>query len=137
MKTNNSRKQGVALIAIMGMTAMVLVLITVFIMVSVVDARMNLGKLQSEKAYQAMEALGDEALLNYIRSRLVSNPYPEWTGDCLQIPDFECKMDLNLDESGGVVEIWGRVKNKVRKMEIEVEVLEDESVNVISRREVL
>jgi len=133
MKQKN--KKGAALVSILAVTAIVLIVLMAGTVVAIINSRMNLAQLQSQRAYQATGSLVDEVILRFIRERVFLNPYPDWTSRCLQITDFDCKMELNLQEDGGLVDVWGRVANKIRHFQIELDVLEDESVSVSARRE--
>ena len=129
-------KQGAALISILGITAITLLIITSTTLVAVLNSKMGLDWRQSTQAYQKTEALLDEVILRFLRQRSFVNPYADWTADCLQIPDWECKMELDLAADGGLVDVWGKVGNKIRHLQAELDVLEDESVTVNAKREI-
>jgi hypothetical protein len=128
--------KGVALISVLAITAIALVVISTTTFISIVNSRMGLDRLHSQKAYQGADALIEESILRFTRWRGFSNPYSDWTSDCLQIKDFECKMEINLGQDGGTVDAWGKVANKIRHLQLELEVLEDESVSISARREI-
>ena len=129
-------EEGVALISVLAITAVALVVISVSVIVAVINAKTGLSRFQSQKSYQLTEGLIEEAVLRFIRWRDFTNPYPDWTENCLQIEDFECKMELDLSLDGGVIDVWGKTADKIRHLQIEVDVLEDESVSVSAKREI-
>lgn len=129
-------EEGIALISVLAVTAVALIIISVSIIVAIVNAKAGLGRLQSQKSYQATEAQIEEAVLRFIRWRDFSNPYPDWRENCLQIEDFECKMELDLNPDGGVIDVWGKTAGKIKHLQVEIDVLEDESVSVSARREI-
>ncbi len=129
-------KRGAALVSVLAMTAIVLLIITSTVMVSIINARISFDQTQTQKVYQSAKGLVEEVILRFIRERSFTNPYPEWTADCLQIQDFECKMDLNLTAEGGIVDVWGKSGNKIRHFQFELDVLEDESVSLSGVREI-
>ncbi len=45
-------------------------------------------------------------------------------------------MELNLGEAGGMVDVWGKTGGKVRHLQVELVVNEDESVTVSAKREI-
>jgi len=128
--------QGVALISVLGITAVALIVISASILVAVINARVGLGRIQSQRVYQRTEGLLEEVILRFIRWRNFTNPYPDWTEDCLQIQDFECKMELNLDTTGGIIDVWGKTAGKIRHLQVDLIVGEDESVTVSAKREI-
>lgn len=134
--TKIKNKKGAALVSILGITAITLLIITSTILVSVLNSRIGLDWRQSTQALQKTQALRDEAILRFLRQRSFPNPYPNWTADCLQISDWECKMELDLAADGGLIDIWGKVGNKIRHLQVELDVLEDESVTVSASREI-
>lgn len=134
MKKNSNK--GVALISVLAVTAVVLVVISTTTFVSVINSRMGLDRFQSQKTFQETEALIEEAILKFIRWRSFTNPYPDWTSDCLQIKDFECKMEFNLAEEGGTVDAWGKSADKIRHLQVELDVNEDQSVSISAKKEV-
>ena len=129
-------KGGVALISVLSITIVALIVVSASILIAIVNAKMGLSRIQSQKAYQGAEAFLEEAILRFIRCRDFTNPYFDWTENCLQIEDFECKMELDLSLDGGVIDVWGRTADKVRHLQVELDVLEDESVSVISRKDI-
>ena len=134
MKKNSNK--GVALISVLAVTAVVLVIISTTTFVSVINSRIGLDRFQSQKTFQGTEALIEEVILKFVRWRNFTNPYPDWTSDCLQIKDFECKMELSLDEQGGIVDAWGKVKDKIRHLQVKLDVNEDQEVSISTQKEV-
>lgn len=135
MKRKKSN-QGVALISILAITAIALIVISAAVIVSIVNIQMALNQLQTRKAHQTAEGLTEEVILKFIRFRNFTNPYSEWTENCLQIENIQCKMDYSLDQSGGTINSWGKSGNKLRQLQTELIVSQDESVSVSARREI-
>jgi len=130
-----NRKQGAALVSILALTSLALVIISSTTVISVINAKINQDQFYSEETYQAVNCLVDEAVLRYIRERDFENPYPDWTGDCLQIVGFDCKMELNLDENGGVVDAWGKIKGKQRHIRADL-TFDDEWKIFVNKEEI-
>jgi len=129
------QKKGVALISVLAVSAIVLIVISSSTVISIVDSKMSFSDKQSQKAYQGAKAVSEEAVLRFIRQRVFTNPYPVWSDDCLQIEDFSCKMDLNLQEDGGYIDVWGKTGSKIRHLQVELSVV-DNQVQVIDFKEV-
>ena len=130
------KNQGIALISVLAATAVGLILISAAIVVAILNARSVFGGQESQKAYQGAEALIEETVIRYLRTREITNPYPDWVENCLQIQGFDCKMELNLEPDGGTVDSWGRVRNKIRHLQAELVVNDDGSLSVSSRKEI-
>jgi len=130
------KRNGSALLSVLAVTAIALVLVSSLTLVTVINARTSLGFHQSERSYQAVESLLEEMILRFIRFRAVSNPYPDWTENCLQIEDFDCKMEMNLTESGGTIDAWGKMAGKIRHFQVELSVTDQDEVAVETKKEV-
>lgn len=130
-----SSKSGSALISVLAISAIVLLIISVLTVTAIINRRMNLIQLQAQQTFEACEGLAEEAILRFIRQRNYPNPYPDWTQNCLQINGFDCKMELDLNEDGGTIDIWGKTVDKVRHLQLELEVDEDQRVILSAKRE--
>jgi hypothetical protein len=115
-------KNGVALISILAITAIALILISVLVVISIVN--------------KVAESLIDEAVLRYVRFRSFTNPYPDWTENCLQISNVQCKMNYEFDQSGGTIDAWGKSNNFVRHLQVQITVAADESASISARKEI-
>jgi len=124
-----SNKKGAALVSILALTSLALAVISSTTIISVVNAKINQSQFWSQKAYQGANCLLDEVIVKFERERSLDNAYPVWTDNCLQINGFDCKMDMNLTEDGGVVDVWGKYKNKQRHMKAIISVDEQQRVS--------
>lgn len=129
-------KKGMALISVLAISAVALLVISAGVMVSVINGQISISQISSQKAYQAAEALKEEAVLRFIRSRDCLPGYDNWAENCLQIQDTQCKMVCSLTEAGGTVDVWGRNNDAMRHLQIEISVLGDESVSVTAQKEI-
>jgi len=136
VRQSHHSEAGVALISVLAITAIVLIIISVVTLVSIINAKLGLDKVQSQKSYQGAEGLIDEAILRFVRYRSFTNPYPEWTENCLQIEGFECKMELDLDQNGGTIDAWGKMADKIRHLQVKLVVAEDGSASISGRKEI-
>lgn len=131
-----SKRSGIALISVLAIMAMALVLITALTVISAINGRMINDRLDSQKAYEAADMLMDDVILKFIRYRTINNSYVDWTANCLQISGVSCKMELDLNASGGSVRTWGKSKNSIRKLEATLIVSSEDSVSISNRKEI-
>jgi hypothetical protein len=136
VKLMQNLKQGVALISVLAITAISLIVLSTMILVSAVNGKMVTNQQHNQKAYVVAQTLIDETMLRFIRFRTVTNPYPDWTSNCLQISDIQCKMDISLGPSGGVINSWGKSGDIIRHLQVEVSVSTNDSVSITARREI-
>lgn len=132
----NQKTKGMALISILATTAIALLLVTVATLVAIINAKVGLDQRQYQTNYQAVESVAEEMVLRFIRERNLVNVYPDWTQNCLQITNFECKMELNLEASGGTIDIWGKTADKIRHLQLTLVVTADNSVQISSRKDI-
>ncbi|MFC1711712.1 hypothetical protein ACFLZ1_03955 [Patescibacteria group bacterium] len=130
------KKQGFALVSVIAITAIALIVVTVVLVLAVVNSRMIINLYQSEKSYLNSENIAYDNVLKYLRYRDFNNQFSSWTDDCLQYFGTQCKMELSLDENGGDIDVWGRVKGKIRHLHFELDTFVDESVSVSARKEI-
>lgn len=128
--------QGVALISVLGISAISLIIISVVVIVSIINAKMSFSRLQTDKAYQSADGLVDEAVLRFVRIHACPDLYPEWTEPCLQIPEVQCKMSCSLDGNQGTIDSWAKTGKTMRHLKVEVYINEDESVSVSAQKEI-
>ena len=135
-RTNNKTKRGVALISVLAITAVILVVMTVGVVVAMINSQVNFHQAQNQKTLMATDSVLQEAVLRYLRDRNFSNPYPDWTQNCLQVQNFTCKMELNLTVNGGTINAWGKVNDKLRHLQVQLTVNADQEVSVSGQREI-
>jgi hypothetical protein len=123
-----NKNKGAALVSILALTSLALLIIASTTIISVINAKINLNQFSSKKTYQNVNALADEMILLFIRERSITNPYPSWTEDCLQIDGFDCRMELNLTGSGGSFDVWGKIKGKQRHVKVDISVDDQQRV---------
>lgn len=128
--------QGAALVSILAIMAVALIVVSASTLVAISTSRASFDQVRSQRLWQATESLVDEAVLRFLRSRNFANPYLSWTDNCLQIANFSCKMELNLTESGGEIDVWGKMETKLRHLRFTVAVDPDESISVTNKREI-
>ncbi len=136
MKNKKNSRKGVALISVLSLTAIALVIITVVVVVTIINSQIGFDQYQAQKTYEATEAVLQDGILRFLRDRVFINPYSQWTQNCLQIQNFVCKMELNLTESGGTIEAWGKINNKLKHLQTELIVTENENVSISSKKEI-
>lgn len=117
-----NNKKGTALVSILALTSLVLAVIASTTVVSVINAKISLGKMEAQKAYNGCSLLADEVILEFARERSYQNLYSSWTNDCLQINGFDCKMESNITQDGGIVDIFGKFKGKQKHLRVNITV---------------
>ena len=133
----NFFNQGTALIAVVSTVAIALIVIATSLVVSVINARMSLDQQRAQRAQQVAESLLNDVILKFVRMREETvNQYPDWTENCLQTANVQCKMELNLNASGGTIDAWAKSSDVLKHWQATLEVLGDDSVTVSARREV-
>lgn len=125
-----------ALISVLTLTAVALIVITAAVVVTIINNRIGFDQYQSQKVYQLTDSVLQDAILRFLRYRDFVNPYPDWTQDCLQIQNFTCKMELSLTENGGTIEAWGKINNKLRHLQTQLTVTEDQNVTISGKKEI-
>lgn len=130
-------KQGVALISVLAITAMALIIMTAAIVVAVINAKIGFNQFEAQKTLSATNSVLQDGILRYLRDRNFTNPYPDWTQNCLQIQNFTCKMELVLiDENRGTIQAWGKINDKLRHLQAELTITEDKSVSISGEKEI-
>lgn len=129
-------KKGVALISVLGITAISLIIISVAVIVSIINAKMSFSRLQTDKAYQAADGLIDETVLRFVRTHTCPDLYSGWTEPCLQIHEVQCKMNCSLNGNQGTINSWAKIGSTMRHLQVEIYINEDESITVSAQKEV-
>jgi hypothetical protein len=107
-------KRGSILLSFLVLCAIVLSTAAAFSTQSIILSRSSAQEYYYNQAEKITDSLISDIMQKYMRfGPDFDNLYPDWTDNCLQEDNWLCKMDLSLDENGGVVDVWGQYENSI------------------------
>lgn len=133
---NNKNKKGTALLTLLAVLSMVLVFISISTLSAVLHNRSNYDLRQKQKLYERIASLQEETSLRLLREGAIGNSYLQWTDSCLQLSDWQCKMETDLASAAGKIDIWAKTNKQIRHMQFAVDILEDKSVSISALKDI-